>query len=178
MLTKQGSNKKRDNEATNSNTKRGYNSFKRSTSELSAIKLFKRLGGKIVAVVRMMSPRSSGKVNSSNKPLSDPPILINSDHRVEAIKDCINFINSSSSRLPRSNSGICALLRDNSTLVASRENSEYNLESNSTSKPSSCLLGLYLEFGHPKKRNSCQQILEGVAQMVSIPHWSSSYQRG
>ncbi|KAH0659790.1 hypothetical protein KY285_028413 [Solanum tuberosum] len=158
MLTKKGSNKKRDNEATNSNTKKGYNSFKRSTSELSAIKLVKRLGGKIVAIVRMMSPRSSGKVNSSNKPLSDPPILINSDHRVEAIKDCINFINSSSS--------------------PSRENSEYNLESNSTLKPSSCLLGLYLEFGHPKKRNSCQQILEGVAQMVSIPHWSSSYQRG
>ncbi|TMW85074.1 hypothetical protein EJD97_023835 [Solanum chilense] len=104
MLTKKGSNRKRANEATNSNTQRGYNSFKRSTSELSAIKLFKRFGGKIVAIVRMMSPRSSGKVNSSNKPLSDPPILINSDHRVEAIKDCINFINSSSSRLPRSNS--------------------------------------------------------------------------
>lgn len=109
MLSKKGSNKKRVDEATNSNAKNGYSSFKRSTSELSAIKLFKRLGGKMVAIVRMMSPRSSDKVNSSvnstnNKPLSDPPILINSDHRVEAIKDCINFINSSSTRLPRSKS--------------------------------------------------------------------------
>ncbi|CAN4098759.1 unnamed protein product [Withania somnifera] len=61
----------------------------------------------MVAIVRMISPRSSGKVNSTvNSKPSDPPI-INSDHRVEAIKDCINFINSSSSCLPRSNSVPC-----------------------------------------------------------------------
>ncbi|CAN4101028.1 unnamed protein product [Withania somnifera] len=107
MLVKIGSNKKRANEATNSSTRSGY-SLKRSSSELSPVKMFKRLGGKMVAIVRMMSPRSSGKANSSvnSKPSSDPPI-INSDHRVEAIKDCINFINSSSSRLSRSNSVTC-----------------------------------------------------------------------
>ncbi|KAK4355998.1 hypothetical protein RND71_024969 [Anisodus tanguticus] len=72
--------------------------------------MFKRLGGKMVAVVRMMSPsgsrwRSSGKVNSSVNSRRPSDSAITSDHRVEAIKDCIHFINSSSSsRLPRSNS--------------------------------------------------------------------------
>ncbi|KAK4376076.1 hypothetical protein RND71_006753 [Anisodus tanguticus] len=53
MLAKKGSNK-RDPEATNSSMKSGY-SFKRTSSELSPIKMFKRLGGKMAAVVRMMS---------------------------------------------------------------------------------------------------------------------------
>ncbi|KAM3373985.1 hypothetical protein P3S68_012699 [Capsicum galapagoense] len=106
MLTKKGSNKKRADEATNSGTKSGFPSFRRSSSDLSAIKMFKRLGGKMVAIMRMMSPRSTGKVNSSvnSKPSPNPSKIINSDHRVEAIKDCINFINSSSAHLPRSNS--------------------------------------------------------------------------
>ncbi|MCE3215522.1 hypothetical protein HAX54_002672 [Datura stramonium] len=106
MLAKKGSNNKRaahhDDQATNS-TKSGYSFIKRSSSELSAIKMFKRLGGKMVAIVRMMSPRSSSR-KANSKP-SDPSTMNSrSDHRVEAIKDCINFINSSSARLPRSNS--------------------------------------------------------------------------
>nr|GMC46852.1 josephin-like protein [Ipomoea batatas]GMC83763.1 josephin-like protein [Ipomoea batatas] len=82
-------------------------SFNRSDSPSSAIRYLKLLGGKMVAAFRMMSPKRSRKVTSSETtakppvPAPAPPAL--DSHRAEAIHDCIQFINSSSS-LPRSNS--------------------------------------------------------------------------
>nr|GMD14108.1 josephin-like protein [Ipomoea batatas] len=61
----------------------------------------------MVAAFRMMSPKRSRKVTSSETtakpPAPAPPVL--DSHRAEAIHDCIQFINSSS--LPRSNSVSC-----------------------------------------------------------------------
>ncbi|KAJ8553064.1 hypothetical protein K7X08_020457 [Anisodus acutangulus] len=80
-------------------------------SQLSPMKLFKHLGGKMAGVLKMVSPssrRSCRKVTNSSergaisKSSTTPNINIDS-HRAEAIDDCIQFINSSSS-LPRSNS--------------------------------------------------------------------------
>ncbi|XP_019178337.1 PREDICTED: uncharacterized protein LOC109173552 [Ipomoea nil] len=80
-------------------------SFKRSSqlSSSSAIRYLKLLGGKMVAALRMMSPKRSRKVTSSET-TPKPPAL--DSHRAEAIHDCIQFINDSSS-LPRSNSVSC-----------------------------------------------------------------------
>ncbi|CAN4101837.1 unnamed protein product [Withania somnifera] len=78
-------------------------------SQLSPIKLFKILGVKMAGVIKMMSSskRSCRKVtNSSEKATisAKPTAALNIDsHRAEAIDDCIQFINLSSS-LPRSNS--------------------------------------------------------------------------
>ncbi|OIT19441.1 PREDICTED: josephin-like protein [Nicotiana attenuata] len=81
-----------------------------SRSELSPIKLFKHIGGKMAAVVKMMSSKGSRRscrkvTNSSEKTaISKSLVIPNIDsHRAEAIDDCIQFINMSSS-LPRSNS--------------------------------------------------------------------------
>ncbi|KAK7855012.1 hypothetical protein CFP56_030173 [Quercus suber] len=73
-------------------------------SEFSPVKFLERLQAKVVGTIRLMSLRrsSSRKVSSSlvrSRSVSDP---IDS-HRAEAIEDCIEFLNSSSS-LPRSNS--------------------------------------------------------------------------
>nr|GMD15871.1 josephin-like protein [Ipomoea batatas] len=84
-------------------------SFNRSDSPSSAIRYLKLLGGKMVAAFRMMSPKRSRKVTSSETtakppvPAPAPPAL--DSHRAEAIDDCIQFINSSA--LPRSNSVSC-----------------------------------------------------------------------
>ncbi|KAK4351588.1 hypothetical protein RND71_030901 [Anisodus tanguticus] len=79
-------------------------------SQLSPIKLFKHLGGKMVAVMKRMSSssrRSCRKVTNSSERAAisaNSTTIPNIDsHRAEAIDDCIQFINSSSS-LPRSNS--------------------------------------------------------------------------
>ncbi|XP_071916771.1 josephin-like protein [Coffea arabica] len=70
--------------------------------ELSPLKYLKHIGGKMFAVLQMMSPRRcSPKVTSSER--AKPSVAPVDSHRAEAIDDCIEFINSSSS-LPRSNS--------------------------------------------------------------------------
>ncbi|KAL7173234.1 hypothetical protein ACSBR2_032662 [Camellia fascicularis] len=80
-------------------------------SELSSpVKFLKRLGDKVVAAMNFVSRRqrqrrrrSSSNVSSSSG-RSNPSIApLDSHHRAEAISDCIEFINSSSS-LQRSNS--------------------------------------------------------------------------
>ncbi|KAI7982453.1 hypothetical protein LOK49_LG15G01271 [Camellia lanceoleosa] len=80
-------------------------------SELSSpVKFLKRLGDKVVAAMNFVSRRqrqrrrrSPSNVSSSSG-RSNPSIApLDSHHRAEAISDCIEFINSSSS-LQRSNS--------------------------------------------------------------------------
>ncbi|XP_015897100.1 josephin-like protein [Ziziphus jujuba] len=75
-------------------------------SGFSAMRFLRRLRTKVVraiSVVSMSSSRSSRKVSSSNltrsRSVSDPL----DSHRAEALEDCIEFLNSSSS-LQRSNS--------------------------------------------------------------------------
>ncbi|TMW86253.1 hypothetical protein EJD97_021679 [Solanum chilense] len=78
-------------------------------SQLSPIRIFKQLGGKMVALIKMISSskRSCRKVTNSSERATisaKPTAALNIDsHRAEAIDDCIQFINLSSS-LPRSNS--------------------------------------------------------------------------
>lgn len=80
-----------------------------SRSQLSPIKLFKQLGGKMAAVMKVVSSskRSCRKVTNSSERAAisaKPTAALNIDsHRAEAIDDCIQFINLSSS-LPRTNS--------------------------------------------------------------------------
>ncbi|GMY25457.1 josephin-like protein [Fagus crenata] len=73
-------------------------------SEFSPVKFLQRLQAKVVGAIRFMSirRRPSRKVSSSlprSHSVSDPM----DSHRAEAIEDCIEFLNSSST-LPRSNS--------------------------------------------------------------------------
>lgn len=79
----------------------GFRLLKRS--ELSSpVRFLKRLGGKVATALRLgkrPSPRGS---SSSGR--SRPFVAPIDTHRTEAIEDCIEFINSSSSSLPRSNS--------------------------------------------------------------------------
>lgn len=73
-------------------------------NELSPLKYLKHLGEKMAAMLQMMSPRRcSPKVTSSER--AKPCVAPVDSHRAEAIDDCIEFINSSSS-LPRSNSTV------------------------------------------------------------------------
>ncbi|MCD7462756.1 hypothetical protein HAX54_049296 [Datura stramonium] len=78
-------------------------------SQLSPIKFFKHIGGKMAAVMKKMSSsrRNCRKVTNSSERAAicvKPSVALNIDsHRAEAIDDCIQFFNSSSS-LPRSNS--------------------------------------------------------------------------
>ncbi|CAI9106935.1 OLC1v1006184C1 [Oldenlandia corymbosa var. corymbosa] len=79
-------------------------------NELYPFKHFKHLGEKMVSFLQMMSPRRcSPKVTSSSSSSADraakPCAAPVDSHRAEAIDDCIEFINSSSS-LPRSNSTV------------------------------------------------------------------------
>jgi hypothetical protein len=72
---------------------------------ISPVKFLQSLRAKVVRAIRFISVRrrSSRKVSSSlvrSRSVSDPII---DSHRAEAIEDCIEFLNSSSS-LPRSNS--------------------------------------------------------------------------
>ncbi|KAE8099249.1 hypothetical protein FH972_017246 [Carpinus fangiana] len=72
---------------------------------ISPVKFLQSLRAKVVTAIRFISMRrrSSRKVSSSlvrSRSVSDPII---DSHRAEAIEDCIEFLNSSSS-LPRSNS--------------------------------------------------------------------------
>jgi hypothetical protein len=76
-------------------------------SGFSPVKFLQRLQAKVVRAMRFISMRrrSSRKVDVSSslvrsRSVSDPII---DSHRAEAIEDCIEFLNSSSS-LPRSNS--------------------------------------------------------------------------
>lgn len=74
--------------------------------DLSPLKYLKNLGGKMVGVLRMISPRrrrASPRVTSSSSERAKTCVAPLDSHRAEAIDDCIEFINSSSS-LPRSNS--------------------------------------------------------------------------
>ncbi|CAI9301074.1 unnamed protein product [Lactuca saligna] len=76
-------------------------------SELSPIKCIKHLADKMIAVVRFIGARkrSCRKVTSSGTP-KQPTVASIDSQRAEAIDDCIEFINSSSS-LTRSNS-VCS----------------------------------------------------------------------
>ncbi|KAL2508308.1 josephin-like protein [Forsythia ovata] len=70
----------------------------------SSMKYLRNLGGKMTAVLRK-SDKKKGcpKVTSSTSEKSKPSVAPVDSQRAEAIDDCIEFINSSSS-LPRSNS--------------------------------------------------------------------------
>ncbi|XAR60713.1 Ubiquitinyl hydrolase 1 [Bertholletia excelsa] len=77
-------------------------------SQLSPLRFLKQIGDKIVSALHSMSwsrrvrrGRSSAAAASSGR--SNPSIAPLDSHRAEAINDCIQFINSSSS-LSRSNS--------------------------------------------------------------------------
>ncbi|KAB2098447.1 hypothetical protein ES319_A01G240000v1 [Gossypium barbadense] len=71
----------------------------------SPARLLRRLGDKVVRALRLLSIRrkSMRKVSSSNLPRSRSLAESIDSHRAEAIEDCIEFLNSSSS-LSRSNS--------------------------------------------------------------------------
>ncbi|CAK9138817.1 unnamed protein product [Ilex paraguariensis] len=75
-------------------------------SELSPMKYLKHVGHKMAAALRLVSRRRRGspKVSSSQK--AKTCVAPVDSHRAEAIDDCIEFINSSSS-LQRSNSVSC-----------------------------------------------------------------------
>ncbi|KAI9194251.1 hypothetical protein LWI28_004441 [Acer negundo] len=72
-------------------------------SEFSPVRLLKHLRSKMAKGICSVSlrKRSSPTVSSSGR--SKPSVIPVDSHRTEAIEDCIEFINSSSS-LPRSNS--------------------------------------------------------------------------
>ncbi|KVH94072.1 hypothetical protein Ccrd_003876 [Cynara cardunculus var. scolymus] len=76
-------------------------------SELSPVKYIKHLGNKMMATIRFIAARkrSCTKVTSSGTP-KQPMVAPIDSQRAEAIDDCIEFINSSSS-LTRSNSVTC-----------------------------------------------------------------------
>ncbi|XP_021888627.1 josephin-like protein [Carica papaya] len=75
------------------------------TSRFSPQTLLRRLGAKMVRALRFVSiNRSSRKVSSSNLARSRSLAESIDSHRAEAIEDCIEFLNSSSSSLSRSNS--------------------------------------------------------------------------
>ncbi|GLT27247.1 hypothetical protein SLA2020_022610 [Shorea laevis] len=73
-------------------------------SDFSLVRFLKHLGGIAAGGVRLVSLkiRPSPKVSSSSR-TSKPFVTPGDTYRTEAIEDCIEFINSSSS-LPRSNS--------------------------------------------------------------------------
>ncbi|KAK0605208.1 hypothetical protein LWI29_024207 [Acer saccharum] len=72
-------------------------------SEFSPVRILKHLRSKMAKGICSVSlrKRSSPTVSSSGR--SKPSVIPVDSHRTEAIEDCIEFINSSSS-LPRSNS--------------------------------------------------------------------------
>ncbi|XWS67206.1 hypothetical protein CRYUN_Cryun05aG0267900 [Craigia yunnanensis] len=83
----------------------GIFTFRLVKSSFSPARLMRRLGVKVARALRFVSIRrnSSHKVSSSNLPRSRSLAESIDSHRAEAIEDCIEFLNSSSS-LSRSNS--------------------------------------------------------------------------
>ncbi|KAK1412768.1 hypothetical protein QVD17_34268 [Tagetes erecta] len=77
-------------------------------SVLSPVKYIKHMGDKMIIVFRYISGRKIGstRVTTSSGTTKQPMISPIDSQRKEAIDDCIEFINSSSS-LPRSNSISC-----------------------------------------------------------------------
>ncbi|XP_022748340.1 josephin-like protein [Durio zibethinus] len=75
------------------------------SSRISPARLLRRIGAKFATALRFVSIRqnSSHRVSSSNLPRSRSLAESIDSHRAEAIEDCIEFLNSSSS-LSRSNS--------------------------------------------------------------------------
>ncbi|KAL9374307.1 hypothetical protein Peur_033927 [Populus x canadensis] len=75
------------------------------TSKFSPARLLRRLGAKVARALRFVSMgrKSSRKVTSSSLPRSRSLAEAVDSQRAEAIEDCIEFLNSSSS-LQRSNS--------------------------------------------------------------------------
>ncbi|KAF9665175.1 hypothetical protein SADUNF_Sadunf16G0094700 [Salix dunnii] len=69
------------------------------TSKVSPARLLKRLRAKVARVIRFVSMRrkSSRKVTSSSFPRSRSVVAAVDSQRAEAIEDCIEFLNSSSS---------------------------------------------------------------------------------
>ncbi|GMH30048.1 hypothetical protein Nepgr_031891 [Nepenthes gracilis] len=80
----------------------------RSSRSLQPVKLLRRLGAKLAKALSLMSmrkQRSSCKVSSATLARSRSYAADSIDsHRAEAIEDCIEFLNTSSSSLHRSNS--------------------------------------------------------------------------
>ncbi|KAL6967651.1 ubiquitinyl hydrolase 1 [Sarracenia purpurea var. burkii] len=92
----------------------------RRRSELSVMRFFKRIGDKVAAALHFVSRRRRRRTLSTTTTRSSPPpsaaafsagrskpstsiAALDNIHRAQAINDCIDFINSSSS-LHRSNS--------------------------------------------------------------------------
>lgn len=76
-------------------------------SELSPLKYFKHISDKVAAVLRLVSTGAGASpkdISSSGR--AKPLVAPIDSHRAEAIDDCIEFINTSSS-LQRSNSVSC-----------------------------------------------------------------------
>ncbi|KAG9129562.1 hypothetical protein Leryth_014416 [Lithospermum erythrorhizon] len=72
--------------------------------ELYPLKYFRFLGGKMVEAIQVVSgKRGSPRVSSSSERVIKHGVAPMDSHRAEAIDDCIEFINSSSS-FPRSKS--------------------------------------------------------------------------
>ncbi|XWS55553.1 hypothetical protein CRYUN_Cryun09bG0009900 [Craigia yunnanensis] len=83
----------------------GIFTFRLVKSLFSPARLLRRLGAKVARALRFVSIRrnSSRMVSSSNLPRSRSLVESIDSHHAEAIEDCIEFLNSSSS-LSRSNS--------------------------------------------------------------------------
>ncbi|XVF76786.1 hypothetical protein PTKIN_Ptkin13bG0294800 [Pterospermum kingtungense] len=83
----------------------GIFTFRLVKASYSPARLLRRLGAKVARALRFVSIRRNTcrKVSSSNLPRSRSMAESIDSHRAEAIEDCIEFLNSSSS-LSRSNS--------------------------------------------------------------------------
>ncbi|MBA0821590.1 hypothetical protein Goarm_018436 [Gossypium armourianum] len=83
---------------------RSYGFMRCKTSKFSPVRFLKHLGGKLARGLHVVSMkiRQSPKVSSSSG-RSKPFVTPIDSHRIAAVEDCIEFINSSAS-LPRSNS--------------------------------------------------------------------------
>lgn len=106
--SKVAANKKRVNSSGICGSFRILKSSSSSSSGFSAVKFLKRVGSKVAKALRLMSSRKkrSRKVSSASLSLARSRSYaetLNDSQRAEAIEDCIEFLNSSSS-LQRSNS--------------------------------------------------------------------------
>ncbi|CAH9103391.1 unnamed protein product [Cuscuta europaea] len=83
-------------------------------SLLTPARFMKHLGAKVSKAIRSVScsnrKRSSRKISSASfaRSRSYAETLLADSQRAEAIEDCIEFLNSSSSSLPRSSSVSCS----------------------------------------------------------------------
>lgn len=104
--TKIGGNKKRVPVILGIRIAKKGSGFPSSSSPAAAIRFLKRIGTKVAMALRFMSSRkkSSRKVSSASLARSRSYAeTLHDSQRAEAIEDCIEFLNSSSS-LQRSNS--------------------------------------------------------------------------